>query len=151
MKNNSDFCVRYGHWAIVAGASEGLGAEYAKQLASRGLNLVMIARRAQLLQSLATKLSDQYHVEIKTVALDLSLPDTAVQILEIADGLEIGLLVYNAASSAVGPFLEKSLDDHLKEIDINVRAPLKLIYLFGGHMSQRGRGGIILMASLSAF
>ena len=151
MKNNSDFRVRYGQWAIVAGASEGLGAEYAKQLASRGLNLILIARRAELLQSLATKLSDHYYVEIKTIALDLSLPDTASQILEIANGPEIGLLVYNAAFSAVGPFLEKSLDDHLKEIDTNVRAPLKLVYLFGERMAQRGRGGIILMASLSAF
>ena len=151
MKNNSDFRVRYGQWAIVAGASEGLGAEYAKQLASRGLNLILIARRSELLQSLTTKLSDHYHVEIKTVALDLSLPNTAGQILEIAEGLEIGLLVYNAASSAVGPLLEKSLDDHLKELDTNVRAPLRLVYLFGERMVQRGRGGIILMASLSAF
>ena len=151
MKNNSDFRVRYGKWAIVAGASEGLGAEYAKELASRGLNLILIARRAELLQFLAMTLSNQYHVEIKTVALDLSLPDTAGQILEIANGLEIGLLVYNAASSAVGPFLEKSLDDHLKELDTNIRAPLMLVYLFGERMSQRGRGGIILMASLSAF
>ncbi|MFZ1041600.1 MAG: SDR family NAD(P)-dependent oxidoreductase [Anaerolineales bacterium] len=151
MKNNSNFCVRYGQWAIVAGASEGLGAEYAKKLASRGLNLILIARRAESLQSLAGKLSDQYHVETKTVALDLSLLDTAGQILEIADGLDIGLLVYNAAFSAVGPFLEKSLDDHLKEIDTNVRAPLKLLYLFGERMVRRGRGGIILMASLSAF
>jgi short-subunit dehydrogenase len=151
MKNNSDFRVRYGQWAIVAGASEGLGAEYARQLASRGLNLILIARRAVLLQSLATILSGQYHVEIKTIALDLSLPDTAGHILEIANGLDIGLLVYNAASSAVGPFLEKSLDDHLKEIDTNVRVPLKLVYLFGERMVRRGRGGIILMASLSAF
>jgi len=151
MKDNSDFCTRYGPWAIVAGASEGLGAEYARQAASRGLNLILIARRAELLQSLAAKLSDQYHVEIKTVALDLSLPDTAVRILEIVNGLDIGLLVYNAASSAVGPFLEKSLDGHLKEIDTNVRAPLKLVYLFGERMARRGCGGIILMASLSAF
>ena len=97
MKNKSAFCAGYGEWAIVAGASEGLGAEYAKQLASRGLNLILIARRAELLQTLATKLSDQYHVEIRTIALDLSLPDTAGQIFETADGLEIGLLVYNAA------------------------------------------------------
>src|SRR5271157_2003527 len=82
-------------------------------------------------------LSDQDHVEIKAVALYLSLPETAVRILEIVNGLDIGLLVYNAASSAVGPFLEKSLDGHLKEIDTNVRAPLKLVYLFGERMARR--------------
>jgi short-subunit dehydrogenase len=79
------------------------------------------------------------------------MPDTAEQILRIAGDLDIGLLVYNAAFSAEGSFLERPMEDHLKEIDTNVRAPLKLVYLFGGHMARRGRGGIILMASLSAY
>ncbi len=152
MKNNSDFCAGYGEWAIVAGASEGLGAEYAKQLASRGLNLILIARRTELLQSLGTRLSDQYHVEIKGVALDLSLPDTAGQILEIANGPEVGLLVYNAAFSAVGPFLEKSLDDHLKEIDTKVRAAIETgLSFWRTHGPARKRRNSFLMASLSAF
>jgi len=146
-----NFLQSYGSWAIVAGASEGLGAEYAKALALRGLNLILIARRAELLQSLAAELSEKYKVRTKPLVLDLSLPDAAEQIVQQTMDLEIGLLVYNAAFSAVGPFLERSMNDHMREIHTNMHAPFKLVYLLGQHMLSRGRGGIILMASLSAF
>ncbi len=146
-----NFLQSYGSWAIVAGASEGLGAEYAKALALRGLNLILIARRAELLQSLAAELSEKYKVRTKPLVLDLSLPDAAEQIVQQTMDLEIGLLVYNAAFSAVGPFLERSMNDHMREIHTNMHAPFKLVYLLGQHMLSRGRGGIILMSSLSAF
>jgi short-subunit dehydrogenase len=146
-----NFQQRYGRWGLVAGASEGLGAAYAKDLASRGLNLILVARRDELLQSLATELSDRYGVKVKTIALDLSAPDASEHIVQQTMELDIGLLVYNAAFSAVGPFLERSMDDHLKEIHTNIHAPLKLVYLLGQRMLGRGYGGIILMSSLSAF
>lgn len=146
-----NFQHRYGRWGIVAGASEGLGAEYAKELASRGLNLVLIARRAELLQTLATQLSEKYKVRTKLLVLDLSAPDAAEQIIQQTMDLDVGLLIYNAAYSAVGPFLERSMDDHLREIHTNIHAPLKLVYLLSQHMLARGRGGILLMSSLSAF
>ncbi len=146
-----NFLQSYGSWAIVAGASEGLGAEYAKALALCGLNLILIARRAELLQSLAAELSEKYKVRTKPLVLDLSLPDAAEQIVQQTMDLEIGLLVYNAAFSAVGPFLERSMNDHMREIHTNMHAPFKLVYLLGQHMLSRGRGGIILMSSLSAF
>jgi uncharacterized protein len=146
-----NFQHRYGRWGIVAGASEGLGAEYAKELASRGLNLVLIARRAELLQTLATQVSEKYKVRTKLLVLDLSAPDAAEQIIQQTMDLDVGLLIYNAAYSAVGPFLERSMDDHLREIHTNIHAPLKLVYLLSQHMLARGRGGIVLMSSLSAF
>ena len=146
-----NFQQRYGRWGLVAGASEGLGAAYAKDLASRGLNLILVARRDELLQSLATELSDRYGVKVKTIALDLSAPDASEHIVQQTMELEIGLLVYNAAFSAVGPFLERSMDDHLKEIHTNIHAPLKLVYLLGQRMLAQGHGGILLMSSLSAF
>src|SRR6266545_740508 len=111
MADKVDFSARYGSWAIVAGASEGLGAAYAGELASRGLNLILVARRSELLQALASHLSKKYNVEIKTIVADLSALDAAKQILRDTNELEIGLLVYNAAFSAIGPFLERSLDD----------------------------------------
>jgi len=117
----------------------------------RGLNLILIARRAELLQSLAAELSEKYKVRTKPLVLDLSLPDAAEQIVQQTMDLEIGLLVYNAAFSAVGPFLERSMNDHMREIHTNMHAPFKLVYLLGQHMLSRGRGGIILMSSLSAF
>jgi uncharacterized protein len=100
---------------------------------------------------LASGLSQNYRVEIKTITLDLSASDAAEQILRAANGIEVGLLIYNAAFSAIGPFLERSLDEHLKEIHTNAFTPLKLVYLFAERMLTRGCGGIILMSSLSAF
>jgi short-subunit dehydrogenase len=145
------FHKQYGPWAVVAGASEGLGAAYADQLAQRGFNLVLIARRENLLQALGKELREKHNVEVKTFALDLSLGNSAEIIMGETSDLEIGLLIYNAAFSAVGPFLERPISDHLKEIDTNIRTPLALVHYFGQRMSARGHGGIILMASLSAF
>src|SRR5215212_11541299 len=151
MVDKASFAARYGPWAIVAGASEGLGAAYAEELAARGLNLVLVARRAELLQSLASNLSTKYNAETKIIPLDLSAADAVEQIAENTKDVEVGLLVYNAAFSAIGPFLERPIEDHLKEINTNAFTPLKLIYLFAEHMLARGRGGIVLMSSLSAF
>ena len=151
MADQVDFAARYGSWAIVAGASEGLGAVYARQLALRGLNLILIARRPRLLESLASDLSKRFNIQIKTLVLDLSVSDAAERILRETEQLEIGLLVYNAAFSAIGPFLERPFQDHLKEIQTNALTPLQLIYLFADRMILRGRGGIVLMSSLSAF
>jgi short-subunit dehydrogenase len=141
----------YGPWALVAGASEGLGAAYAEVLAKRGLDLILVARRLALLQALATRLTGQYGISVRTLAFDLSQPFAAAQIAQESVSVEVGLLVYNAAFSAVGPFFEHSLDDHLREVDTNMRTPLGLVHSFGRRMLAAGHGGIILMASLSAF
>src|SRR5574342_372317 len=138
------FRTQYGTWAVVAGASEGLGAAYAEELASRGLNLVLVARRSELLQSLESGLSAQYDVEIKTIVQDLSVADAAEEIVRNTFDLEMGLLIYNAAFSAIGPFLGRSLDDHLKEVHTNAFTPLKLTYLIARQMLERGRGFIVL-------
>ena len=136
---------------MVAGASEGIGATYAEQLARRNLNLILIARRSDMLRSLADRLSQTYHIEFRTITLDLAGPDAVEQIHDATRDLEVGVLVYNAAFSAIGPFLERPIDDHLKEVHTNAITPLKLVYLLAQPMIARRRGGIILMSSLSAF
>ena len=152
MKNaTKEFTHYYGPWAVVAGASEGLGAAYAEALAGRGLNLVLVARRAALQQALAARLSEKYAVEVRCLALDLAHTGSARRVVLETKNLDVGLLVYNAAYSAVGPFLDHSLDDHMKEVDTNVRTPLELVEAFGARMLAAGHGGIILMTSLSAF
>lgn len=151
MADQSEFAARYGSWGIVAGASEGLGATYAEELAAHGMNLVLVARRAELLQSLASELATKYNVETRIIPLDLSASNAVEQVAENTKDLEIGLLIYNAAFSAIGPFLERPLEDHIKEINTNAFTALKLIYLFAEQMLTRGRGGILLMSSLSAF
>jgi uncharacterized protein len=145
------FSDRYGSWGIVAGASQGLGAEYACQLAARGLNLVLVARRLELLKTLAAGLGSQYGIRTKCLELDLSDADAAEQVVQHTMDLDIGLLVYNAAYSAVGPFLDQSMDAHIKEIHTNIHSPLKLVYLLSQRFLERGRGGILLMSSLSAY
>ena len=146
----ADFAARYGTWALVAGASEGLGAEFATQLAMQGLNLVLVARRADRLDELATQLAASYGAQVRTLALDLGHADAAVVITTQTADIEVGLLVYNAARSVIGPFLERPLQDHLNELDVNCRAPVTLAHALGQRMVERGRGGIVLMSSLSA-
>ncbi len=136
--------------SLIAGASEGLGGAYARSLAGRGLNLILIARRRDVLQALAENLKSSFSVEVRTLCLDLSEEESPVIIDRKTAGLDIGLLVYNAALSLIGPFFDHSIDRHLKEIDVNCRGPLTLAYSFGGRFIRRGGGGIILMSSLSS-
>ncbi len=144
------FRTKYGPWALVAGASAGLGAAYATQLAALGLNLVLVARRAPELEALATALRERNHVETRTLALDLGQPDAAALLDQQTADIEVGLLVYNATRSLIGPFLDRALDDHLDELAVNVRTPMELAWRFGRRFSARRHGGVILMSSMSA-
>ncbi len=146
----SGFRERYGPWALVAGASAGLGEAFARALAARGLNLVLVARRADALEALAADLRRAHPVEVRPAPLDLARPDAGAAAMRAAAGLEVGLLVYNAAHSAIGPFLERPIEEHLRVIDVNCRGPLVLAHALGGAMAARGRGGILLMTSLAA-
>lgn len=144
------FHARYGPWAVVAGASQGLGEEYARQLAARGLHVVLVARRATLTAALADALSATYGVQTRVLTLDLARADAAEVVTRETADLEIGLLVYNAALSVIGRFFQGSLEDHVREVETNCRAPLLLVHSLGRAMTERGRGGIVLMSSLSA-
>lgn len=146
-----EFRARYGPWALVAGASEGLGAEFARKLAARGLHVVPIARRQTLLEQLARELEFEHRVEVRPLAIDLAEPDAAAAIVERTRDLEVGLVVYNAALSLIGPFLERNLDEKLRMLDVNCRTPLILAHEFGRAMVARRRGGLLLVSSMSAF
>ncbi len=143
------FATKYGPWAVVAGASEGLGAEFARQLAARGLNLVLIARRPAPLDACAKNLAGVFGVGVRTLPIDLASPDLLPALRGATDGIEVGLLVYNAAQSYIGPHLEQDLAAHLRVVDVNCRAPLVLIHELGRAMVARRRGGIVLMSSIA--
>ena len=143
------FAERYGPWALVAGASEGLGASFSRQLASRGLNLLLLARRPGPLEELAETLRQEHGVEVRTESVDLASPDLKEQLAELTDELDLGLFIYNAAYAPIDTFLDCELEDHLKVVDVNVRGPLTLSHYFGKRFAKRGRGGIILMSSMS--
>ncbi|HEY0132649.1 MAG TPA: SDR family NAD(P)-dependent oxidoreductase, partial [Nannocystis sp.] len=105
----SAFKDKYGPWAVVCGASEGLGAAFAGALAARGVNLLLLARRADALAAVAAPL--RARVEVRTAAIDLASPELAAELVRSCGDLDVGLCVYNAAFSQIGPFLEQSLAD----------------------------------------
>ena len=142
---------KYGPWALVSGASSGMGAAFARQLAARGFNVVLVARREDRLRALAEELKRSGSVETRVVSADLSRDDFIPQLAEATDGLEINLLVNNAGLGLTGDFLTNDLDAELGMLHLNARAPLLLTYHYGGMMRDRGRGGIIFLASIVAF
>jgi len=145
------FVDRYGPWAVVAGASEGIGASFSKKLAARGVNVVMVARRAAPLEDLATKLRQQHGVEVRVQPLDLGSPDVVAGMHAATEDLDVGLMIYNAAYTAIGAFLDIDVEEHLKAVNVNVYGPLRLSHYFGRRLVERGKGGIILMSSMSGF
>lgn len=101
---NDEFRRRYGPWAVIAGASEGIGQAYAEQLAARGLNLITLARRAELLAADAARLRAAHGVEVCPVSLDLAAPDLASRLIAAIGDRDVGLLIYNACYSHIGPY-----------------------------------------------
>jgi short-subunit dehydrogenase len=145
----ASFRERYGPWALVAGASEGIGKAFAEELAARGLRLLLLARRIEPLEDLARQIRAAHGVEVRTAAIDLGAPSVLDDVRRASIDLEVGLLVYNAAVSLIGPFLDQPIEDKLRLLDVNCRGPLVLADELGRAMVRRGRGGILLMSSLA--
>jgi short-subunit dehydrogenase len=146
----TDFAQKYGPWAVIAGASEGIGASLADQLGARGLNLVLIARNGALLDEVATQARDAHGVQTRVVVQDLTDPDVGAKVADATEGLDVGLLIYNAgASDRTTTFLDTDVDYSLKQIKLDCVGPIALTHHFGGAMRDRGRGGIVLVASLA--
>jgi short-subunit dehydrogenase len=139
------FAERYGPWAVVAGASEGIGAAYATELAARGLNLILVARRAEPLAALAGKLP----VETVPVVADLSTMEGLATVYAATGDREVGLVVSNAAYAPMSPFLDLTAEQLSTVVDLNCRAPLLLARHYLPGMAARRRGGFIVMSSLS--
>ncbi len=145
------FRSKYGAWAVVAGASEGLGAAFARGLAARGQSLVLLARWAEPLDMLAAQLRRDANVEVRTEACDLARPDLANALEEVTRDLEVGTLVYNAAYAPVGALMERSVDELLRVVDVNVRGPLVAARTLAPKMILRGKGAIVIMSSMAGF
>ena len=145
------FPERFGRWAVIAGASEGLGAAFAEALAARGLNLVLLARRQALLDTLAADLRAKHRVEVRAVACDLSDVSFAEALSETCAELDVGVAVYNAAFSLVAPLLDRPREEALRVVDVNVRGPVLFSHAVLPAMVARGRGALVLMSSLAGF
>ena len=138
---------RFGPWAVVTGASSGIGREFARQLAANGINVVLIARRQALLAEAGREFSTQYGVEHRVVALDLTEPGFLERIAGATDDLDIGLVVSNAGTAMPGEFLSHDLDALQAVMSLNATATLEVTHHFGGRLARRGRGGMILVSA----
>lgn len=148
---NSTFRQKYGPWALITGASSGIDAEFARQLAEKGLNLILVARRKERLEDLTKELKNQQNIQVKTIPLDLTRPDFMTSLRPVTDSVEVGLLINNAGVIVTGKFLENDLEGELRMLDINCRTPLILAHEFGQKMIKRKRGGVIFLASMVAY
>lgn len=147
----SPFLEKYGPWALVAGAAQGIGAEFARQLAARGFDLVLLDIQEEKLVLLSDELGREHDVRVRAMVLDLLAKDLAERISFLLEEIEIGLLVYNAALAPIGSFQDTPLSACLEALDVNCRGPTVLCRLLAPLMAARGHGGIILMSSLSGF
>jgi hypothetical protein len=146
----SAFSEQYGPRALVTGAAMGLGAEFARQLARDGLDLVLLDIQEEPLTLTSQALVHKFNVDVRPIVLDLAMPNFLPGLIASTHDLEIGLLVNNAGISAIGHFLDVPLEKHLSILAVNARAPLILAHHFGGLMRARKRGGIIFVSSMSA-
>jgi short-subunit dehydrogenase len=142
---------RYGPWAIVAGASEGVGAAFARAVAERGVNVVLLARRQSVLDDVAGAIRADTGVETRAIAVDLVAPDAMASIVDATAGLEIGLVFYCAgADPTYERFLANSVAPALAMVQRNCVVPMQVCHHFAGPMVERRRGGIVVVSSGAA-
>ncbi|MEY3458977.1 MAG: Serine 3-dehydrogenase [Planctomycetota bacterium] len=140
-------------WALVTGASSGIGAEFAVQLASRGMHLVLAARRKELMTELATDLNTRHGTRCHVVTIDLSDPESGSLLHEELQrlGVTVELLVNNAGVGLIGQIETTSPDEVRRMLQLNLLTLTDLTYRFLPDMLQRGHGAIINLSSQAAF
>lgn len=145
------FKEKYGAWAIVTGASSGIGEEYARQLAAMGIHLILVARRIERLIKLGQQLEEKHHISVKSIECDLSKPGFEVDLLKNVEGLDIGLLINNAGMNIEGAFYRGGFERNQQMMYLNMHAPFILAYHFAKVFAEKGRGGILFTGSISSF
>jgi short-subunit dehydrogenase len=141
---------RFGPWAVVTGASSGIGREFASQLAANQFNLILAARRLTVLQEIGADLTRRHGVWVRPVQADLADPDELSALIAATDGVDVGLLVSNAGDMLLGEFLAVDHDPLLRELRLNAEAHLRLTHHVGRRLAERGSGGILLVSSVAA-
>lgn len=146
------FAERYGPWALIAGASDGVGRRFAEVLAERGLNVVLVARRHASLAALETEIKDRFAVEVRCLPVDLSSPVAAQKVLEAVRDIDIGLFIYCAGGDAnYQAFLDMPLSTAESMLQRNCTTSMQLSHALADGMVKRGHGGIIIIGSGAGF
>lgn len=145
------FRERYGPWALVTGAAEGLGAEFANQIAARGLGVVLLDVQVDKAEARAGAIAREHGVATRVVACDLSEPAFLAPVVRATGDLEIGLLVCCAGIGSTGAFLDTPIDVLKRAIAVNCTATLELTHHYAAPMVERGRGGVVVVASSAAY
>jgi len=143
-----EFRETYGPIALVTGASSGIGLAFAEELAARGFDLVLVARRTDRLEALAQRLLSSCGVKTRVIGADLSDPDAPARLLEETEGSDIGLVVSNAGFNIKGAFESKDASAMAKMLTVNCHAPMQLAHGFIPRLKARGRGGLVFTASV---
>jgi uncharacterized protein len=142
---------KYGDWAIVTGASSGIGLELAIQLAEAGFNLVINSRHLDKLQEVEKQLRVNPTIEVRIVASDLAESDGIDKLIQSTQDLNVGLFIASAGYGTSGLFIDGSLHSEINMLKVNCEALLSLTHYYSQRFVQQKRGGIILMSSMVAF
>ena len=142
---------KYGEWAIITGASSGIGLELASQLATAGFNLVINSRHIDKLQEAEKKIKTISNVQVKIIASDVSETNGIDKIIQETQGLNIGLLIVSAGYGTSGNFIDSSLHNEINMLKVNCEALLSLTHYYSQQFVKQKLGGIILMSSMVAF
>ena len=148
---DKNWTVRYGKWALVTGASSGLGADFARQLAEKGMNVILVARRVHNMEEIAREIEESYGIKTLVIGQDLTEPAAVENIKDRVGEREIGILVNNAGYGLLGKFHENDSDYQKNMVTLNCYVPVALTGLFINQMVERGRGAVIFLASTAAY
>ena len=140
---------RYGDWAVITGASAGIGLEFARALARDGIHCVLVARRVEKLNALATELKEQFQVEVRVEAVDLAAVDGPDQVADAVEDLEIGIVVNNAGVGYAGRFDKQDAERLREMVNLNCIAPMMLTSRLLPGMKARGRGAMVVVGSVA--
>ena len=141
---------RFGPWALVTGASSGIGKEFARQIAASGINVVLVARREKLLDEVGQGLANGFNVQYRNVVADLSQEGFLDKLAEATNDLDIGLVVSNAGTGNPGEFLKLDRQLHRTTLRVSTTAHLDITHHFGAKLVKRGRGGLMLAGAMGA-
>jgi len=145
------FPSRYGPWAVVLGASHGIGNAFAHEIAARGIHVVMAARPDDGLDAAAAAVRDTHGVEVRPVEVDLIADDMLDRLDRVTADLDVGLLACVAGGvDSVGRFLDHPASRAERLVRLNCLAPVRACHHYGTRLRTRGRGGIVLISSLAA-